>query len=969
MANSTSTFSAGGGKITTDFGVADTGFGVTLQSDGKILVTGDTMDADYTVHSLLARYNVDGSLDSSFSGDGKVIIDFGAESLATSATVQNDGKILVSGAIDGGGGADFFLTRYNADGSPDTSFSGDGRLSTDFGGLDVGFSVVTQSDGKILVAGNHDGDFALVRYSSDGSLDASFSGDGMVTTDFGGTEVGGSVVVQGDGKILVAGVSLIGSNWNFAVARYNANGSLDSSFSGDGKVLTDFGNNQGSITLALQADGKIVVAGGGFTGGLSFNGFGLVRYNSDGTLDTSFSGDGCVVTDFAADSAGQSVKIQADGKILVGGFSNGDFAMVRYHVDGTLDTSFSGDGKLTTDFGGYDGINSIAIQADGKIVAVGVSGDGEVMTTGDVALARYNADGTLDTGAPVGDITPPTVVTFSPADGATEVAVGQNIVATFSEAIQKGAGTIAIHSGSATGTILESYNVASSTNLAITGTTLTINPTANLASNTQYYVTFDAGSIKDLAGNPYAGTTAYDFTTLSNSGKIITDFGSNDYGFGLAIQADGKILVSGMSNHDFALVRYNADGSLDTTFSGDGKVTTDLGAFDVNFNVTTQSDGKILMAGWSNTSPAVARYNVDGSLDMSFLGDGRLTFSGSVSARQWQDSGGSILVSGMTGGGGSDFTLTRITAGGELDTSFGTGGIVTTDFGYDDQGTCVAALSNGRILVAGMTWGNSFSADFALAAYDANGILDTNFGTGGKVTTNFGGTDASYRMAVQSDGKILLVGQSDADIALARYNTDGSLDTSFSGDGKVTTDIGNYDFGFDVTVQSDGKILVAGYAYASHDEIFNRQDDGSMILVESANTDFALVRYNADGSLDTSFGTGGKVTTDFGYTDFATGVAVLADGKIVVSGTSNGDFALARYNADGSLDTSFTGDPSSLPPMTPMIRNGHSVMPERYTGPATGAGGAPLHFQYIVPERKPLFFENLTTSRRIKNHF
>jgi uncharacterized delta-60 repeat protein len=503
------TFTAGEGKITTDFGGADTGFGVTLQSDGKILVTGDTMDADDTVHSILARYNVDGSLDSSFSGDGKVIIDLGTESLTTGIAVQNDGKILMSGAIDGSAGGDFFLTRYNADGTPDSSFSGDGRVSTDFGSLDVGFSVATQTDGKIVVAGISNSDFALARYNSDGNLDASFSGDGMTTTDFGGAEAGGSVIVQNDGKILVAGVSLIGSNWNFAVARYNATGSLDSTFSGDGKVLTAFGINQSSISLALQADGKIVVAGGGFTGGLSFNGFGVIRYNSDGTLDTSFSGDGYVVTDFAADSAGQSVKVQADGRILVGGFSNGDFALVRYNSNGTLDTTFSGDGKVTTDFGDYEAINSIVIQSDGKIVAAGLSGDDMFMTIGDVALARYNADGTLDTG---GDTTPPTVVTFSPADGATEVAVGQNIVATFSEAIQMGAGTIAIHSGSAVGPVVESYNVATSTNLAISENTLTINPTANLEGSTHYYVTLDAGSINDFAGNGVVGST-YNFTT------------------------------------------------------------------------------------------------------------------------------------------------------------------------------------------------------------------------------------------------------------------------------------------------------------------------------------------------------------------------------------------------------------------------------------------------------------------------
>ncbi len=144
-----------------------------------------------------------------------------------------------------------------------------------------------------------------------------------------------------------------GSNWNFALARYNANGTFDTSFSGDGKLITDFGGNQTNCSLTLQSDGKILVAGGSYEGGLTFDGFGLARYNTDGTLDTSFGDVGTVITDFGSNSAGQSVKVQADGKILVGGFSNGDFAVVRYNADGTLDTNFSGDGKVLTDFGDF----------------------------------------------------------------------------------------------------------------------------------------------------------------------------------------------------------------------------------------------------------------------------------------------------------------------------------------------------------------------------------------------------------------------------------------------------------------------------------------------------------------------------------------------------------------------------------------------------------------------------------------
>ena len=403
MANSTSTFAAGGGKIITDLGGIDTGYSIALQNDGKILVAGGSTDSGSNLHLALVRYNADGSLDSSFSGDGVVIMNTGPESLGFSLTVQSDGKILVAGSCDdGNSGGDFLLVRYNANGSLDSSFSGDGIVTTDFGGLDIGFSVTTQLDGKILVGGSSGTNFALARYNANGSLDSSFSGDGMVITDFGGSEVGSHVVAQPDGKILVAGVALNGSIWEFALVRYNTDGSLDTSFSGDGKLLTNFGGNETGCSMTLQADGKILVAGGGIAGGITFNGFALARYNTDGSLDTSFSGDGIVLTNFGADAAGQDVKVQPDGKIVVGGFNNGNFALVRYNADGSLDTSFSADGMVTTDMGNFDGINSIVLQADGKIVAVGAIGNGKLASEGDIALARYKSDGSLDTSSSPG---------------------------------------------------------------------------------------------------------------------------------------------------------------------------------------------------------------------------------------------------------------------------------------------------------------------------------------------------------------------------------------------------------------------------------------------------------------------------------------------------------------------------------------------------------------------------------------
>ena len=192
------------------------------------------------------------------------------------------------------------------------------------------------------------------------------------------------MVLQTNGKIVVAGHA----GDDFALARYNTNGSLDTTFSGDGKQTTDFGDSDGANAVGLQADGRIVAVG--FTGGGVNSAFALARYNPNGSLDTSFSGDGKQTTGFGGFARANGVAIKSTGRIIVagGGGASGDFAIARYNPTGSLDTSFSGDGKQTTDFGGAgERANAVALQGDGNIVAAGV-GLGAYATR-DFALARY----------------------------------------------------------------------------------------------------------------------------------------------------------------------------------------------------------------------------------------------------------------------------------------------------------------------------------------------------------------------------------------------------------------------------------------------------------------------------------------------------------------------------------------------------------------------------------------------------
>jgi len=218
---------------------------------------------------------------------------------------QPDGKLVAAGTTYINYGTDFALARYNSDGTLDSSFGNGGKVTLNFGPWDQGTSVAVQQDGKIVIAGGANNvytDFGLARYNSDGTLDSSFGVSGIVITQFESPQFGHvsatpySMVLQQDGKIVLAGVGNIDGGEGFALARYNSNGTLDPSFGTGGKVTTEFGTLQQGFSwafansLALQVDGKIVAAGSAYLG--QSENFALVRYNSDGTLDSSFGTSG-----------------------------------------------------------------------------------------------------------------------------------------------------------------------------------------------------------------------------------------------------------------------------------------------------------------------------------------------------------------------------------------------------------------------------------------------------------------------------------------------------------------------------------------------------------------------------------------------------------------------------------------------------------------------------------------------------
>lgn len=440
---------------------------------------------------------------------------------------------------------------------------------------------------------------------------------------------------------------------------------------------------------------------------------------------------------------------------------------------------------------------------------------------------------------------------------------------------------------------------------------------------------------------PVEVTTPPSVTQGNGSGKVTSSLGGNTtaaFGYAVAVQNDGKILVSGSAIYlfgfykvpygEFALARYHANGSLDNSFGAEGVVTTILeptGALAEARSITLQADGKILLAGNSALSFALVRYNTDGSLDTSFGAAGKVVTSiGAIDDKAKSvtvQSDGKILVAGYSRisqsmnsySGNVDFSLVRYNQNGSLDSTFGVAGKVLTDFEYgynsansqpaikaEDIGSSISLQSDGKIIVAGSTE-NYNKKDFALARYNANGSLDTTFGVAGKVMTAFGEDRYSGGRSakLQDDGKILVAGFSGLNNAVVRYNIDGSLDKVFGIAGKALISIGSTSpsaGGISLVPLSNGKMVIA--ATRSNGE-FTRQ-----------RTVFSLVRLNANGSMDTTFDTDGIVTTDFGSDyNLAESVALQGDGKILVAGSNiSADvatFALARYNTDGSLDTSF----------------------------------------------------------------
>lgn len=527
----------------------------------------------------------------------------------------------------------------------------------------------------------------------------------------------------------------------------------------------------------------------------------------------------------------------------------------------------------------------------------------------------------------------PAVLFHTPSG--TDVPVNTAITAVFSKRMNTTAFTndnVTVTSGGAP--------VSGSLSFDSTLNTIVFTPTPPLNYGKEYTVTIKSG-VRDTSGIAMVNDYTWSFTTRTapKPGDVDVSFGNGsgaltgivvtpvsptgaDAAPAVTIQADGKIVAAGSSyngsDYDFAVVRYNRDGTLDTSFGTGGMVTTSIGTGnDLAYGVAIDSAGNIVVAGSSsidanNSDFAVVRYTTNGQLDTTFDSDGKVTTSfspamdaayaikiqpdGKIVVAGLANAGALVELNGVTTTNSGDVALARYETDGAPDTSFGNNGQVTTSIGPNiDIALALAIDDKLRIIVAGFSnQGASSGNDSVLARYAPDGALDDQFDNDGIVITPSPGNDIAYAIAIQTDGMIVTAGVvnsgSNTDFALARHRADGQPDTDFGDAGKITIPIGSAnDAAFAVAIQPDGKILVAGTAF-----------------VNGRGKDFALARRLPDGSADTSFGNGGTLITPIGPNDDQIYAIALLDGdKIIVAGSTGeisnpldltkGDFALVRY--------------------------------------------------------------------------
>ena len=783
----------------------------------------------------------------------------------------------------------------------DTTFGSGGVAVSDLPGVSSANQLIAVSGGKYVAAGNVSTGFAMARFSAGGTLDTSFGVGGKILLP---KFFENSVQLLGNGEILAAG-STGPHSGSFEMARFNANGTLDKAFGHNGLVvgLPNLTESAEAVTFKIDSKGRIVVAGDATTevGRLEFVGYVLeARFMPNGAVDTTFGGGAGFLQAMLSPSPafGTPEAIQPDGHILavLPGFS-----VVRFSADLSASTSFNG-GKPVSFGADLQGLPSTVLTLSNGNVLVGGAAFGNATPTSYFAMAEFTTSGSLNSGFGTGGV----VLSGFPRNDTGNTAINSITVLPGGKllAVGKGPGGFGMARYSSNGSLDTTFG-SSHTGLVKATFNTESGGAALVTPAGQYLIAgaFPASAYRTSFGLArYSSSGVLDGTFgLARNGYVTTDFPGADQINAIVTQSDGKILAAGINDGSFSLTRFNVNGSIDTSFQG-GSVT--LPSYVAANALAILPGGKILVVGSQTYDPlyglpigqVLVRFNADGTLDNSFGGNGQIVNAGDTGAEELSVlASGKILVASTNLYG---YTLTRYNANGSIDTTFGptsSPGVVG-NFGSSpviDNVSAIAVDSTGRIVLTGSAVGPYGNDEFFAVRYSSAGVLDMSFGHSGFATISRGSAsiDAANAVALVSGGKILLAGSAitgsaNSEFALIRLNANGSLDTSFGSHGITLTNFVQPASAAAMAVESDGKILLAG-------------SNGS--ASGSAYPYVALARYNSNGTLDTTFAASGiQRTSVSGFSSVnVDALSLIAGGKFLVGGSvSNGsypEFLLARY--------------------------------------------------------------------------
>ena len=840
----------------------------------------------------------DGDSDQSFFA-GRVLHEFGGPSTFSDAAVQSDGKIVTTGKVEIGGIDNILVARFNTDGSLDTTFNSNGWRSIPLGtGDSEGTTIVTQSDGSIFIRALSDWtvlptpyrDAVVIKLTPSGAFDTTYATSSF-TPGRQYLSISNSTISRGPstmafdsvGRLVVTGTVRDGSGVTSSyVARLLPNGEFDSSFSGVGyqNYLTPTAMSLGSV--AITTGDKIIVGGSRIGSGSETLGI-VAKFNTDGTPDLSFDTDGWV--DVSSAQVISAIAVQADGKIVVAGIT--DIGGVptslasRLNSGGSIDTTFGASGSFVYPTSDAAFFYDLLIDSSGKIVIFGISGTNFFQF--DLLAVRLTGNGTLDS-------------SFG-NNGTSRTPVGFSVI---------GSAGIVQSDGR--------YILVSQTIRAIEAERAVI---VRLDSSGKPDETFLSGGF-----------------TQQNS-DLNDVFGSR-----ILELADGSFITLGVSVAApyMYLVKYRSDGTIDRSFGSDfgvgigtiGLAAGPGGAASDFLNLESQSNGRILVLAQqpiSAGSPVVFGFTNAGILDPTFgvAGTATVSVDNMYPTKMVVLPDNKILVTAFTTTTGVS-SIYRLNANGTIDTSFGTGGstLIASPDTSPAQVYGMKVSTDGKIIVVG-EFAAIANPRTLISRYSANGTLDTTFGTNGFA---FAGTGTSGNSAVTvnvlPDGRLLISGQSDFgtshEIFLTRLSSSGAADTTFGTNGYVRYAGVSVTAYAVVAVQPDQRILI-GYA-----------------------TDRVIInRLNENGSIDSTFGTNGSITrmAASGERNIVDLVR-LRNGKIMASWVN---FPLV---GDTTIDIArINATTRPIVPLTPArlfdTRDGSGGVARSKVGDGLG-GGTPIEF-------------------------